>query len=47
MATSLIELTENDCPIIPGTEFATANKSGSLTVLGIKPPAPTFTGSNA
>ena len=28
-------LTEKDCPIKPGTEFTTVNKSGSTTVLGI------------
>ena len=36
MAISFTELTEKDCPIIPGTEFATASKSGSTTTLEIK-----------
>ena len=35
MAISFTELTTKDCPIIPGTELATANKSGSTTVFAI------------
>jgi hypothetical protein len=47
IAISFTELTENDPPIKPGTEFATANKSGSVTVFRIKGKPPPFTGSRA